>query len=152
MGLAVSQFVEFAAVKVIGWSHFSRFMFTTIYISCVVVAAIVSWFGAAIPLILRENTSAWAALKKSVEFSSGYEGALFLLVIESLVGSYLAWYATYQGLRMLVPDNLRHTPWYGWSVYLLAVLVTASVEPPLFIGFSLLADPERLNAPLFPSS
>jgi hypothetical protein len=118
----------------------------------VVVASIVSWLETAIPIILPGDTSVWTALKRSVEFSSGYKGALFLLVIESLVGSYLACYATYQGLRILVPDNLRHVPWYGWSVYLLAVLVTASVEPPLVIGFSLLADPERLNAPLFPSS
>jgi hypothetical protein len=150
-GVFLAGFVLFAAAKLIGWSHFSRFILTASYISCVVVAAIVSWVGAAIPVILRDKTSVWTALKRSVEVSSGYEGALFLLVIESLVGSYLAWYATYQGLRMLVPDNLRHTPWYGWSVYLLAVLVTASVEPPLFIGFSLLADPEQLKPPLFPS-
>jgi hypothetical protein len=53
---------------------------------------------------------------------------------------------------MLVPDQLRQTWWYGWGVYLLAVLATASVEPPLFIGFSLLADPDQLNAPLLPRS
>jgi len=116
------------------------------------VASIVSWLGATIPIILGGNTTVWAALKRSVDSSSGYEGALFLLVVESLVGSYLAWYATFHGLRMLVPDQLRDTSWYGWGVYLLAVLMTASVEPPLFIGFSLLADPEQLNPSLLPGS
>ena len=71
------------------------------------VASIVSWLGATIPIILGGNTTVWAALKRSVESSSGYEGALFLLVVESLVGSYLAWYATFHGLRMLVPDQLE---------------------------------------------
>jgi hypothetical protein len=151
-GVALAGFVPLAAAKLIGWSHFSRFIWLASIIGVVVVASIVSWLGAAIPLILRGNTTMWAALKRSVEVSSGYEGALFLLVVESLVGSYLAWYATYHGLRMLVPDQLRQTWWYGWGVYLLAVLATASVEPPLFIGFSLLADPDQLNAPLLPRS
>jgi hypothetical protein len=151
-GVALAGFVPLAAAKLIGWSHFSRFIWLASIIGVVVVASIVSWLGAAIPLILRGNTTMWAALKRSVEVSSGYEGALLLLVVESLVGSYLAWYATYHGLRMLVPDQLRQTLWYGWGVYLLAVLATASVEPPLFIGFSLLADPDQLNAPLLPRS
>ncbi len=149
-GMAVAEFVQLAAAKLIGWSHFSRFFWLASVMSVVVVASIVSWLGATIPLILRGNNSVWTALKRSVEVSSGYEGALLLLVVESLVGSYLAWYATYRGLRMVVPDHLRDTLWYGYGVYSLAVLVTASVEPPLFIGFSLLADPEQLNRSSFP--
>ncbi len=152
IGLAVAQFVEFAAFKLVGWSHFSRFIVPATLVLCVMVASIVSWLGATIPIILGGNTTVWAALKRSVESSSGYEGALFLLVVESLVGSYLAWYATFHGLRMLVPDQLRDTSWYGWGVYLLAVLMTASVEPPLFIGFSLLADPEQLKLSLPPGT
>ena len=152
IGLTVAQFVEFAAFKLVGWSHFSRFIVPATLVLYVMVASIVSWLGATIPIILGGNTTVWAALKRSVDSSSGYEGALFLLVVESLVGSYLAWYATFHGLRMLVPDQLRDTSWYGWGVYLLAVLMTASVEPPLFIGFSLLADPEQLNPSLLPGS
>ena len=149
LGLTVAQFVEFAAFKLVGWS---RFIVPATLVLYVMVASIVSWLGATIPIILGGNTTVWAALKRSVDSSSGYEGALFLLVVESLVGSYLAWYATFHGLRMLVPDQLRDTSWYGWGVYLLAVLMTASVEPPLFIGFSLLADPEQLNPSLLPGS
>ncbi len=151
-GLAVAEFVQLAAAKLIGWAHFSRSIWPATVTGVVVVASIVSWLGTAIPIILRGKISAGAALKRSVEVSSGYEGALFLLVVESLVGSYLAWYATYHGLRMLVPDPFRHTLWYGWGVYLLAILVTASVEPPLFIGFALLADLDQLNGPLLPRS
>ncbi len=47
----------------------------------VIVASIVSWFGAAIPLVLRTKIGVWAALKRSVELSTGYEWALFLLFI-----------------------------------------------------------------------
>jgi hypothetical protein len=152
VGMAVAEFVELAAAKLIGWSHFSRFVWFASVMCLLVVASIVSWLGTAIPIILREKATVWSALKRSVEVSNGYEGALFLLVVESLVGSYLAAYATYHGLGMLVPAHLRHTLGYGWGVYLLAVLVTAAVEPPLFIGFALLADPEQLNAPLLPRS
>jgi hypothetical protein len=62
------------------------------------------------------------------------------LVIQSVVGSYLAWYAVLYGLALVVPPYLRRTDWYGWGVALVAVLAAAAVEPPLFIGFSLLAE------------
>ena len=151
-GLLVAAFVELAAARVVGRPHFARFNYSASLIGGVVIASIVSWLGAAIPLIVRGNTTVWAALKKSVELSSGYEGALFLLVLESLAGSYFAWYATYHGAIFLLPDYLRYTAWYGWVVYGVALLAAAAVEPPIFIGLSLLADPERLNASSLPSS
>jgi hypothetical protein len=43
----------------------------------------------------------------------------------------------------MVPAYLKPASWYGWADWFVAVLATAAVEPPLFIGFSLLADPER---------
>jgi hypothetical protein len=96
----------------------------------------------AIPLILAGGVGAWGALKKSVKLSNGYEGFLFLLVVESVVGSYFAWYAVHFGLPFLLPAQLRYTAWYGWVIYLAAVLASAAVQPPMFIGFSLLASDE----------
>jgi hypothetical protein len=62
------------------------------------------------PLIVAGNTGVWAALKKSVELSNGYEGGLFWLVVQSVAGSFVVVYATYYGLRLLLPDHLRiHT-------------------------------------------
>lgn len=151
-GMFVAGFVELTWGRLVGWSHFSRFLYGMTLAGYVVVASIVSWLGTTIPLILRGNTTLWAALKKSVELSSGYEGALFLLVVESVAGSFVAWYATYYGLRLLFPVPLRYTFWYGWVVYLVAVLASAAVEPPIFIGFSLLAEPELLNASSLPGS
>lgn len=107
--------------------------------------------GASIPLLLRGDTKLLAALKRSVELSSGYEGALFLLVVESVAGTFVAAYGTFYALHLLVPSTLRYTPWYGWVVNLIAMLVSAAVEPPLFIGFSLLAEPEQLNVPSLPA-
>src|SRR5258708_26291807 len=117
----------------------------------VIVASIVSWFGAAIPLVLRTKIAVWAALKRSVELSNGYEWALFLLVVESMVGSYIGWYAVHYGFRLLLPDSLRYTAWYGWVVYIVALLASAALEPPIFIGFSLLADPELNSASSSPA-
>jgi hypothetical protein len=104
----------------------------------------------AIPLILTGDIGVWAALKKSVRLSNGYEVFLFLLVVESVVGSYVAWYATHFGLMFLFPAHLRYTAWYGWMVYLASVLASAAVQPPMFIGFSLLAFDEHGGSRFLP--
>jgi hypothetical protein len=151
-GLAVSEFVLAAAVRLVGWSRFSRFSFMVGLIAVVMVASLVSWLGTSIPLLLRADTKLLAALRRSVELSSGYEGALLMLVVESLAGTLVAGYATFYILHWLVPSHLRYAPWYGWSVNLAAMLASAAMEAPLFIGLSLLANPELLNAPSLPSS
>jgi hypothetical protein len=145
-GMAVFGFVVFALIRVAGWAHFSRFKYGASLVGYVVVASIVSWFGMAIPLILSGELGAWKALKRSVKLSNGYEGFLFLLVIESLAGSYLAWYAVHYGLAFLFPAQLTYTAWYGWLVYFVSVLASAAVQPPMFIGFSLLARNEPTTA------
>lgn len=142
-GMAAVGLVESAAFRVVGRAHFSLFIYPVTVGGGVIVASIVSWLGTAIPLILRDGTKTLAALKKSIELSNGYEGALLLLVLESVLGSYAAWYVTVVAMRWILPARLRHTPSYGWIVWAVAILATAAVEPPLFIGFSLLADPER---------
>lgn len=139
VGMAMVEIVAVALTRVVGWSHFARFSYAMGVIGYAAIAGIISWFGMAIPLVLSGNAGAWAALKKSISLSNGYEGFLFLLVVESVIGSYLAWYAVRYGLSFLFPAQFRFTAWYGWLVYFMAVLATAAVEPPMFIGFSLLA-------------
>jgi hypothetical protein len=149
-GIEVSVFVQDAAVRVVGWPQFSRFSYAAGLIGYFTVASLVSWLGASIPLLLRGDTKLWASLKRSVELSSGYEGALFLLVVESAAGTFVAGYATLYTLHSLVPSHLTNTLWYGWAVNLAAMLASATMEAPLFIGLSLLADPDFLNAPSLP--
>lgn|GEM_PF-2330792 len=139
VGMAIVEIVEVALSRVVGWSHFARFSYTVGIIGYVAIASIISWFGMAIPLILSGNAGAWAALKKSFRLSNGNEVFLFLLVVESVLGSYLAWYGVHYGLSFLFPAQLRFTAWYGWLAYFMGVLAAAAVEPPMFIGFSLLA-------------
>ncbi len=149
-GIALSEFVETAVIRLVGWSRFARFSYAAGMIGYVTVASVGSWLGAAIPLILRGEARIWASLKRSVELSSGYEGALFLLVLESVVGGFVVWYATFYTLHALLPGQLRHNVWHGWALSLIAILVSAAMEAPLFIGFSLLADPEFFNASSLP--
>jgi len=151
-GMAAFGFVIFALIRVAGWAHFSRFKYGASLVGYVVVASIVSWFGMAIPLILSDDVGAWKALKRSVKLSNGYEGFLFLLVVESIAGTYVAWYAVHYGLPFLFPPILRQAAWYGWLVYFVSVLASAAVQPPMFIGFSLLAANERQGSGLLPSS
>jgi hypothetical protein len=152
VGMAGAEFVTFAIIRVVGWAHFARFSLVAGAVGYVVIAGIVSWFGMAVPLILRGNVGVWPALKRSVKISSGYEGFLFLLVIESVVGSYLAWYAVRYGLALVFPASLRYTVWYGWLVFIASILAAAAVEPPMFIGFALLADVEPSSPGLSPDS
>jgi hypothetical protein len=152
LGMAVVGIVEVAVVRLVGWPHFSRFSYVVSFAGVVLAGGIASWLGMTIPLIVRGNIGVWAALRKSVELSDGYEGALFWLVVQSAAGSFLAGYATYYGLSLFFPAQLRYTLWYGWLVYIVAVLAGAAVEPPIFIGFSLLADPARIKLSSLPAS
>ena len=151
-GIALSEFVQNAAVRLVGWPRFSRFSFAAELIGYFTVSSLVSWLGASIPLLLRGDTKLLAALKRSVELSSGYEGALFLMVVESAAGTFVAGYTTFYTLHSLVPSFLTNTIWYGWAVNLVAILASAAMEAPLFIGLSLLADPDFLHAASLPAS
>lgn len=135
-----------AVIRDVGWAHFSRFNMSATLIGYVLVASIVSWFGMAIPLILSGDIRVWAALKRSMRLSNGYEVFLLLLVVESVVGSYAAWYAVHYGLTFLFPFRLQDTAWYGWIIYGVSILASAAVQPPMFIGFSLLAANQQHNS------
>jgi hypothetical protein len=136
---ACASFVVFALIRLVGWSHFARFNSIASTAFYITVAGVVSWFGMAIPLVVQGDAGAFQALKKSLKLSNGYEGFLFLLVTESVVGSYVAWYATHYGLALVAPPSLRYTAWYGWAVYVAWILASAAVQPPMFLGFSMLA-------------
>ena len=152
VGAGLLEFVGLAITREVGWRHFAPYYLAFLLLSLVIVGSVISWFGMAIPLVVRGDIGAWAALRKSIQISNGYEGLLFLLVIESLVGSYLGWYATHYGLQLVVPVAFRHTSWYGWLAYFVSVLASAAVQPPMFIGFSLLADRALSPALSFPST
>jgi hypothetical protein len=151
-GAAVFGFVLSTLIRVVGWAHFARFNLVASLIGYVIVASIVSWFGMAIPLILSSDIGVRKALKTSLKISNGYEGFLFLLVVESLAGSYVGWYAVHYGLIFLLPPQFQYTAWYGWLVYGLSILASAAVQPPMFIGFSLLAAKELPDSSSLPYS
>lgn len=150
--MAAMEFVVFTLIRVVGWARFSRFTYEASFVGVVAVSSIVSWFGMAIPLILAGDIGAWAALRKSLKISNRYEVFLALLVCESLVGSYVAWYAVHYGLTFLFPAQLTYTAWYGRLVYFVTILASAAVQPPMFIGFALLAAKEHPNHSSLPSS
>ncbi len=139
VGMAAVLSVDVALSLRVTALHSARFGYYAVLIGYVVVASIISWFGMAIPLILAGDVGVRKALKRSLKLSNGYEGFLFLLVVESLAGSYVAWYAVHYGLSFLFPIQLRFTGWYGWLVYFVSILASAALQPPMYIGFSLLA-------------
>ena len=149
-GVVVVGFVELTLVSVLGLSHSWGANVGVILVGYVIVSSVLSWFGMAVPLLLSSDIGVWKALKKSVTISNGYEGFLFLLVIESLAGSYAGWYAVHYGLTFLLPPQFQYTAWYGWLVYGLSILASAAVQPPMFIGFSLLARNEYPASRLLP--
>jgi len=151
-GMAVVLLADLALFRVLGKAHFSRYNYGTTFVGSLAVLSIVSWFGMAIPLILSSDLGVWAALKRSLKISNGYEGFLVLLVVESTVGSYVAWYAIHYGLMFLFPPQLRSAEWYGWLVYAVAIIASAAVQPPMFIGFSLLAATRQSDSGFLPRS
>jgi hypothetical protein len=139
LGMVLSEIVYSAIVKVVGLARFSPYIFAASLLQSVIVASIVSWLGMAIPYVAR-GVGFWAAMKNSLEAADGYQGFLLLLVLQSLVVSYLAWYVTQYALFYLLPASLRGSSWYGWVALIASALSSAAVEPPIFIGFSLLAE------------
>jgi hypothetical protein len=145
LGMVGMGFVESAAFKIFGTARFLRYNYLFWLVSYALIATVVGLLGATIPIILASDIGVRAALIKSVEMSSGYEWTLLTLVVESVLGSFLVWYLVFHGLHLLLPSALTHSPWCGWVLNLLGVLLSAAVESPLFIGFALLADPERFQ-------
>ena len=140
VGMLGVGIVTSAIVRMVGWVRFSRFSLAAGLAGYVVVASILSWFGTAIPLIVRGNIKVWPALKRSLYLSNGYEALLLLLIVESLVGSYVGWYAVQYSFALFAPISFKYSAWYGWTLYFAAALASAAVQPPIFIGFSLLAE------------
>ncbi len=152
LGVAAMGIVDAAVIRLIGWTRVVRYSAVAGVLGYVIVAGVACWYGMAIPLLVRGEIAIWAALKRSVKISNGYEGFLFLLVLESLAGSYVAWYAAHYGIALLMPVALRNTVWHGWIVYFASILASAAVEPPMFIGFSVLADAYAGDSGLAPRS
>jgi len=140
IGFGCVWIVNAALTKIFGAASFARHATSIGLVEWVVVASLVSWFGMAVPLALRDNTGAWRSLQKSLELADGYQGFLLLLVLESVVGSYVAWYVTQYVVRLL--PSMWFGSWYVWAELVAGALASAAVQPPLFIGLSLLAVPE----------
>ena len=147
-GMMAFGFVELTAYRIVHWPHFSKYNYPIVLVGTVIVASVVSWLSVAIPLSIKGDVRVKAALMKSVELSNGYEGALFLLVVESVAGSMLVWYAVVHGLPLFLPRDLLFTAWYSYLLNAAGVLAGAAIDAPLFLGLSLLADPERFNGSL----
>ncbi len=85
-------------------------------------------------------------MKKSLQAADGNQGFLFLMVVQSLVGSYGAWYGTHHGLPLLLPASIRFSSCCAWIALVVSALASAALQPPMFIGFSLLADESSRTA------
>lgn len=139
VGLAAVMFVEVALLRIRGRSFSGTQVFWFSIVSYLTVASVLAWFGMAIPLAVCDGTTAWQGLRRSLRLSNGFEVYLFLLVLESVVGSYVAWMAVSYAAMPLIARFPIDYNWLAWIQLVLTVLASASVQPPLFIGLSLLA-------------
>lgn len=126
-------------IKVVGRRHFSGYTYSATVIGAFILVGIVSRLGMAIPLVVRGDIGVWAALNESLKIGERHKGFLYLLLIQSVVGSYAGWYAV-DYVLLLLPDSVKLTAWYGWGVVLLSAVASAALQPPMYIGFSLLAE------------
>ena len=145
IGMAILEIGLAVIIKIVGYRHISNL---TLYVldltGTVIVSGILSRFGMVIPLVVRGDMGVWTALNESLKIGERHKGFLYLLVIQSVVGSYVGWYAVHYML-LLVPDSIRFTGWYRWGALIVSALASAAVSPPMFIGFSVLAE-EKTSA------
>ncbi len=101
--------------------------------------AFVTRYALAIPRIVHEKVGALKAMGSTVGLTDGYDGFLFLLAIESFIGTVVASYiGAALVLLVIQAGHLTQYAWAFWLMVLAAALASAFVQPPMFIGFSLL--------------
>lgn len=138
-GMVLISLLAFALVRTVGRSHFGTALYWGMLVGVLMVAWLLSRFGMAIPLVIGKSIGGWRALKESVELSRGNSGYLFLLVAESVAGSFVASLAIRYAFELLRLPNAVGAGWLPWIYYPAVALASASVQPPMFIGFSVLA-------------
>jgi hypothetical protein len=138
LGFGVILFVDVVLVRQADRSHSLSLGYWVAVVGVLIVSYVLSWFGMAIPLALQEEISGWQAMKLSLGISNGYEGYLFVLLLESLGGSYFAALALHYGFRLLGLGHLRGD-WLGWVALSASAIASAAVQAPMFIGFTVLA-------------
>lgn len=113
--------------------------FVVIYGTCLLAIAFVTRYSLAIPKIVDRGGSAWRAMLSTAPMTDGYDGYLLLLVAESVLGTYLAQIVVFLTVqKVLQRTGMIDTAWSGWILILAVALGSALVQPPMFIGFSLL--------------
>ena len=120
--------------------HVSRFAYWMVALAGWLLAiAFVTRYALALPSIVHKKVGALQAMRSTVALTEGYDGYLFLLAMESFVGTIVASYAAaFFVMLLLQRAPLIESPWSEWIIIVAAVLASALVEPPMFIGFSLL--------------
>jgi hypothetical protein len=147
-GCGINILVDSAVSRVIGRNSNSVILWSSI-VGYVVMASVLAWFGPAIPLAVCRHRTAWQALRESIRVSNGFEGFLFILVVESVAGSYVAGLAVQHEMMPLLYRVAGVNDWSPWIQLGLIVLASAAIQPPLFIGLSLLARRDSAAVPLF---
>ena len=106
---------------------------------CLVVYAFLTRYALAIPKLMDSQVGIWAAMKSTVTLTDGYDGYLFLLTVESIVGTAIGAYVGAEfAILALQRTSLAQADWTPWVIVFTAALGSAFVQPPMFIGFSLL--------------
>jgi len=140
IGIIAVSAINFALLRVVGTPHFRKVLYWGVAdVGYLIVAWLLSRFGLAIPLLIRETISGWQALRESVEITRGYGDYLFLLVGESAAGSFVASLAIRYGFDLLRLPRAVGPEWFPWIYYPAVALASASVQPLMFIGFSVLS-------------
>jgi hypothetical protein len=140
LGMAIVLALDIVLMRTVDRAYLRGASYWGALFGYLVVASVLSRFGAAIPLLIREPVSAWHALNMSVRLTRGHSGYLIVLAVESVAGSFLASLAIRYGFELLRLPSIFGTQWYLWIYYFVVALASASVQPPMYIDFSLLGN------------
>lgn len=95
----------------------------------------VSRFGLAIPAVILDDCRVSQSMIRSDESTEGKWLILAALLTKSLIGGYVVGMSPFW-LGSYVP--LPFTGWFGWLLIALSIAAVSTVEPIMFIGFTLL--------------
>jgi hypothetical protein len=118
--------------------HLTAFLFQIVSFGSVgLFLVIFSRFGLAIPAFVLGNYGVRQAMFRSDELTQGKWSILTVLLVKSVVGSYVAGMLPFW-LASRISAGISLPSWFPWALSAASIGGVTAVEPTMFIGFALL--------------
>jgi hypothetical protein len=116
------------------------------FVTALLTYCVLSRFGLSIPVLFAEGGTAKRAVFRADELAEGNAGVLLVLVVESVVGSYIAFMLPYWSANAFLAGKVVPN-WFPSLLRVVGFIGALHVQPIMFIGMSMLYLKNRAPRP-----